>query len=139
MDVRVCRRCKKMFQYIAGPTVCPNCIKKEEEFFQLVKDYLKEKPGATMKEVSEQTGVSIPLIENFLRQGRLQVSPDSPIGISCERCGAKITTGRFCTKCSNEMIHDLTDVAKEMENTQKQKLKTEHQGEKMRFLNSKKD
>jgi len=118
MDVRVCKRCNKMFQYVAGNIVCPKCKQKEEEIFQVVKEYLRKNPGAGMNVVSEATEVSIALIESFLRQGRLEVSANSAITLTCESCGSKIFTGRFCSKCSSNLVGELTGAAKQMTHDQ---------------------
>ena len=69
MEVKVCRGCKKIFQYIAGPELCPKCKQSEEEMFQKVKEYLRKHPGANMYEVNQDTGVSATLIDKFLCQG----------------------------------------------------------------------
>lgn len=134
MDVRTCRRCKNLYQHITGPEVCPRCRRKEEDMFQVVKQYLRENPGASMQEVSEETEVPTYLIESFLRAGRLQVAPNSPIALSCERCGAKIVTGRFCNKCSNNLVSDLNEMAKEFKKDNQANLKEDGKN-KMRFLN----
>ena len=132
MDVRLCVGCKKMFQYIAGPTLCPRCRQKEEEMFQIVKDYLRENPGANMYEVSQATHVSAALIEKFLREGRLQVSPDSPIALACEKCGRRITTGRLCSECKKEINNTLSDMKKGLI-----KHKEDDSSARMRYLNQK--
>ena len=137
MEVRVCKRCKKMYQHIPGPSICPQCKKKEEEMFQVDKEYLRKHPGASMQEVSVETETPVALVEGFLRQGRLQVSPDSPISITCEQCGTKIFTGRFCNKCSNQVIESINDLAKEL-NAAKQPKPQEDAAHtaRMRFLKS---
>lgn len=73
MQVKTCKRCNKLFQYVTGRQVCPKCRKREEELFGQVKDYLRENKGASMEEVSEATGASLGLIQSFLREGRLEV------------------------------------------------------------------
>ena len=132
MDVRVCHGCKKVFQYIVGPTLCPRCRQKEEEMFQIVKDYLRENPGANMYEVSQATSVSAALIEKFLREGRLQVSPDSPIALACEKCGRRISTGRLCSECKKEINNTLNDMKKNLV-----KAKEDDSSARMRYLNQK--
>lgn len=132
MEVKVCSRCKKMFQYITGPRVCPKCKQIEEEQFQKVKEYLRENPGAALNTVSEETQVSVKLIESFLKQGRLEVVPGSPMMLSCERCGASILTGKYCNKCKNELVGELSAVAQDITAHQKE---SEHK-EKMRFFKS---
>lgn len=133
MDVKVCRSCKKLFQYITGPEVCPKCKEAEEEMFQKVKGYLRAHPGANMYEVNQETEVSVTLIEKFLRQGRLQVASDSPIGLICERCGKRITTGRFCNDCKNEVTNQLNEVKKMLTASDKNDNSAEP---KMRYLQS---
>lgn len=135
MEVKVCRNCKKLFQYITGPEMCPNCKQLEEELFQKVKAYLKENPGESMHIVSEETGVSVSLIEKFLRQGRLEVTPDSQIILTCEMCGKKITSGRFCDQCKNELKNHLNEAKREMAASNAVKAHADEK-EKMRFLKS---
>lgn len=130
MEVKVCKVCRKMFQYVTGPEICPNCKRKEEEYFQLVKEYLREKPGADMVEVNDKTGVSMGLIEKFLRQGRLEVTPDSPIKLTCERCGKRILTGALCSACKNQVTSELNQIKKSLI----QEKKEENKDAKMRYL-----
>ena len=40
MDVRTCKSCKRIFNYLSGPIMCPACIEKLEEKFKEVKDYI---------------------------------------------------------------------------------------------------
>lgn len=133
MEIKACKRCGAIFQYITGKTICPRCKKKEEELFQEVKSFLRENPGSNMAEVSEATGAPIPMIEAFLREGRIEVTADSPMSISCERCGAKIRTGKYCDKCRNEVAADLNGMAQAMKDDNKPEVKL-HDGERMRFL-----
>lgn len=107
MEIRNCRRCKRLFQYITGRVICPACKDEEEKEFQKVKDYLYEHPKATMAEVSQATEVSVATIRHYLREGRLIITPDSPIGIECEKCGTTIKTGRFCERCARELERDV--------------------------------
>lgn len=134
MEVRTCKRCNKLYQHVVGKQVCPKCRKKEEELFGEVKNYLREHKGATMEEVSEATGASLGLIQSFLKEGRLEVTPDSPIALSCEQCGIKIRTGRYCDRCTNNLAQGLSTAAKSIED--RQMPKKEKDKERMRFLDS---
>ena len=133
MEVKVCHGCRKMFQYITGPVLCPRCKQHEEELFQKVKEYLRENPGANMYEVNKATGVSAALIEKFLRQGRLQVAVDSPIALTCDRCGTKIPTGKLCNECKKTISDELNDVKKSLV---KAEATNNSSGAKMRYLQS---
>ena len=101
MEVRNCRGCGKLYNYIGGPyrNLCPNCIEKIEEKYLEVKEYIQDHHNATMTEVAEECDVSTRQIEQWIRDERLVIADDSPIGLTCERCGASIKSGRFCERC----------------------------------------
>ena len=109
MEVRNCRGCGKLYNYIGGPyrNLCPNCIEKIEEKYLEVKEYIQDHHNATMTEVAEECDVSTRQIEQWIRDERLVIADDSPIGITCERCGASIKSGRFCERCKNKMANNL--------------------------------
>lgn len=132
MEVKVCRRCRKIFQHIVGPEICPQCKQFEEVLFVRVKDYLRENPGANIYQIHQETTVSAAMIERFLRQGRLQVAPDSPIALGCERCGNKISTGRYCGPCASEVTAELNQAKQEMSDELKKNVQDD--SAKMRFL-----
>ncbi|MBE6023079.1 MAG: hypothetical protein E7231_07585 [Cellulosilyticum sp.] len=129
METKVCVSCKSIFYYIAGPVVCPKCRAAEEEQFKIVKEYLRENPGANLPEVSEATGVNSKLILRFLREERLEVSANSPISITCERCGKNILTGTMCNECQSEMLKTLNKMKGSFVGKEQDEVKS-----KMRFL-----
>ena len=55
MDVRNCKRCGKIFNYM-GSAVCNNCLRQEQEDFEKVREYLFQHPNSTAAEVSEAVG-----------------------------------------------------------------------------------
>ena len=107
MNVRTCVKCRRLFNYVMGPSFCPECRTKEEDKFQEVKKYVQEHGRASMKEVAEACDVSMKQIQQWLRDDRLMLADDSPLGIECERCGKMIRGGKFCPACSNEMAAKL--------------------------------
>lgn len=107
MEVRNCRKCGKIFNYVAGMRICPACRGKLEEKFQEVKDYIRENKGAGIPEISRECDIETSQIHQWIREERLVFSDDSPIGISCENCGATIKTGRFCDKCKMSIVNTL--------------------------------
>lgn len=136
MEVRNCRRCKRLFQYITGRVICPACKEEEEKDFQKVKDYLYDHPKASMAEVAQETEVPVATIRHYLREGRLIVTSDSPMGIECEKCGTSIKTGRFCEKCAYELERDMRSVTGGMQTpSQNTYSKTDPKKSKMHYLN----
>lgn len=109
MDVRNCRSCGRLYNYIGGSyrNLCPDCITKLEEKFAEVKQYIEENRTAMINEVSEVCQVSTKQIEQWVREERLCFADDSPIGLDCEVCGKTIKTGRFCDGCKNTMLNQF--------------------------------
>ncbi len=109
MNLRNCSRCGKMFNYIGGQPICENCKKLAEEDFQRVKQFVEENPVAGLKEISEACEVTTKQIQQWVREERLMFTSDSPIQLQCEKCGAKIQTGRYCANCRSKMANNLND------------------------------
>lgn len=108
MNVRNCKKCGKIFNYISGPAICPRCKEGQEAKFQEVKKFVQENHGADITEVSEACEVEVKQIRQWIREERLQFADDSPIRIPCEGCGAMIQSGRFCDKCKMELSSGLS-------------------------------
>ncbi len=107
MNVRNCKKCGKMFNYVAGPPVCPACRDAIEQKFQEVKEFVRQNKVASMKEISLNCHVEERQIEQWIREERLVFASDSPIKLYCETCGAPIFTGRYCGKCKNDQANNL--------------------------------
>lgn len=107
MEVKNCRDCGRLFNYIGGQRVCPNCRRKLEEKFEQVKKYIYDNKDATLTQVSEDTETSIQQIKQWIREERLSFTEDSVVGIECENCGTTIKTGRFCEKCKKDIASNL--------------------------------
>lgn len=105
MNVRNCRKCGRIFNYVMGPIICPRCRDEQEEKFHEVKEYVQEHHGADISEVSRECDVDPSQIRQWIREERLQFADDSPIRIACEGCGTMIRSGRYCDKCKMEMTN----------------------------------
>lgn len=134
MNVRNCRKCGKMFNYVSGPPICMACREELEVKFQEVKNYIRENAHVTISEVAEECDVSANQIKQWLREERLELSSDSGIALFCENCNEPIRSGRFCEKCKNSMANKLNDSIKKPEAPVQKKPVTD-QKSKMRFLN----
>lgn len=103
MEVRNCRKCGKIFNYTGGPCLCQTCRAALEEKFQQVKEYIRDNPGNSVVQISEDNDVSVQQIKQWIRQERLVFTENSQVVIECEKCGAPIRTGRFCENCKRKM------------------------------------
>lgn len=135
MNVRNCKSCGSIFNYVAGQVICPACREKLEKKFQEVKEYIRENKGVGIKEVAEACEVDTGQIRQWLREDRLELSADSAIYLTCESCGKPIRSGRFCEKCTVNMTRSLQDVLNAGKPAASAKpVKNEGESAKMRFL-----
>lgn len=133
MNVRNCRKCGKLFNYVSGAPVCPACKDALEKKFQEVKKYVQENKGVTIHDVVENCEVESQQVHQWVREERLEFSGEGVTGITCEKCGATISTGRFCQKCKNEMTANLSSALPKKAEAPIKKKDTKDPA-KMRFL-----
>lgn len=112
MNVRNCRRCGKMFNYVTGPAVCPACKEAAEKKFEEVRNYIRENKTAKINEIAQNCGVETRQIEQWIREERLIFASDSPIKVYCETCGAPIFTGRYCDKCKKSQANSFSSAGR---------------------------
>lgn len=110
MNVRNCRNCGRIFNYMTGPILCAACKEELEAKFQEVKEYIREHKGVGIQQVSEECGVSTNQIHQWLREERLELVEGSAISLQCETCGAPIASGRYCEKCKREVASGFQNV-----------------------------
>ena len=124
MDVRNCPRCGKMFNSVAGKSICDNCEKQEEEDFKKVKEFVDENGEATLDMIVKGTEVSLKRISKFIREGRLEISRGLSDAFRCESCGAPIKTGKYCEKCFTSVKTDLADALRPIDVNKSGKMHT---------------
>lgn len=129
MELKNCRNCKKLFNYITGEPLCNGCKSAMEEKFQVVKEFVRENPGMNINEVAEECDVTVKQIKRWVREERLAFSDDSLVGLDCERCGKMIHSGRFCNDCAGGLKNAFNEAYKK--ETQGPRKTA---GGKMRFL-----
>ncbi len=134
MNVRNCKNCGKLFNYIAGPPICPNCREETEAKFQEVKNYIRDHKGVGIAEVSEACGVDPGQIRQWLRDDRLEVTEDSALMLNCEGCGAPIRSGRFCDRCKANTSNTLNSIINAHKAAQRSTTRDPKENPKMRFL-----
>ena len=135
MEVRNCKNCGRLFNYIGGTyrNLCPVCIDALEDKFQEVKKYVEDNPHCSMNEITEAMDVSPRQIEKWVREERLCFADDSPIGIACESCGKMIKSGRFCDVCKNAMANQMNNLYNAVHHTTDAE-RIRSKGNKMHFL-----
>lgn len=111
MEVKPCKKCGKLFNYISGERFCPLCTKAMENKFAQVKQYVYDNPNITINDLSKDMEVSVRQIRQWIREEKLCFTDDSPIGIECESCGVTIKTGRFCPACRDSLKSGFEEAA----------------------------
>ncbi len=134
MNARNCKNCGRIFNYIAGPPMCPVCREDLEKKFQEVKEYISDHRGCGVSEVAEECNVSEKQIKQWVKEERLEFAEGVACGVECEVCGASIATGRYCAACKAKVISDLTGAIPKAE--QPVIKKKTNEGPKMRFLDN---
>lgn len=135
-DVRNCKKCGRIFNYIGGTQICYTCRQTEEEDFQRIKKYLYENPGATITQVSTDLEVSIEKIKRFLREGRLEITgDDGNMILECENCGKSIKSGRYCYECERTLTSVLKTTASQMRSDMSSSREASGQSSLMKYRN----
>ena len=134
MNVRNCKRCRKLFNYIAGQPICPACKEELEKLFQEVKKYIQDHRNCSVAEVATECDVEESQIRQWVREERLEFGEGS-IGLVCETCGSPITTGRFCDKCKASMVNQLSAAGRRPEAPKPVEKASRDTSNRMRFLN----
>ena len=134
MNIRNCRMCGHIFNYVAGPILCPHCRKKMEAKFQEVKEYIRANPGVGIQDVAENCDVEPSQIQQWLREERLELTEGSAIYLQCEKCGAPIRSGRFCEKWASMRCPWISRVCCPKKPVGTQNTRISRDGERMRYL-----
>lgn len=112
-ELKNCPVCGKVFVKVVR-NLCPECVEAEEREFTEVRDYIKDRPGASVDEIVNVTGIEEKKILRWMREGRIEYSVKGQIGLTCHSCGAPITIGEICNKCSKELSGRLNSISKGM-------------------------
>lgn len=95
-----CRKCKEKFRVVGNlGELCPKCIFEEETLFREVRSYVRDRPGISINDVSDDLKVSKAKIMTYIREQRIQVINRNALILTCKNCGKVIPSGVFCQEC----------------------------------------
>lgn len=116
----VCEDCGgEVVQKEDGRYFCKKCGKEHFDDFGKIRNYLEKAGPRPAMVIARNTGVPIRSVNRFLEEEYLEVPEGSEITLTCERCGAKIRTGRLCDSCKK--LDALGDKKLGILNPEKQK------------------
>lgn len=112
-ELKNCPVCGKIFVRVTR-NLCPDCIEKEEEEFEVVREYIKNcNCEPTVEKISEAVGVEEKKILKWAREGRIEFNWQGSLkGVTCKRCGVDITIGEYCPNCVKFMVSQLQSMPK---------------------------
>jgi hypothetical protein len=93
-----CVSCGTLFETKQNGTICQDCRQDTNKVFNVLRDYLYENPGSTVTDVVNETGLSVKVITQFLRDGRIETVGSIKL-VHCESCGIPIDFGNLCSEC----------------------------------------
>lgn len=134
MEVKNCKGCGRLFNFLSGPPLCPSCAAALDLKFEEVKEYVYDHPRCGIQEVSEEMEVSVSQIKQWIRDERLSFAEDSMIGLECEGCGITIKTGRYCKSCKDKLANNLSNLYPQQKQEIQLKEPREKEKPKMTFI-----
>ncbi len=137
MNVKNCRGCGRLFNYISGAFMCPACREKMEEKFQFVREYIRENPGVGIQQVSRDCDVETSQVNQWLREERLELTEGSPLMLTCMSCGSLIRCGKYCDKCKSNITNGFKSVLRGQQPVVEHPAERKNKDSRMRFLDTK--
>lgn len=106
-----CEQCSGAVQYKgSGRYVCEECGAEYLNDFGKVKKYINDHGPSNAVTISEGTGVSRRKIQDFLKEGRVEVVEDAAAGVTfCLMCGLPIRSGQYCKTCLDRIGKSTPD------------------------------
>jgi Zn finger protein HypA/HybF involved in hydrogenase expression len=95
-----CKFCGKLFESFNFTKACPVCDKNMDSYFDKIRAFLAENPGATTAETCAALDLPAAIITFFIKEERLTAkNQNGKMVLKCESCGTLIETGRLCYGC----------------------------------------
>lgn len=133
MEVKVCMKCHRLFQYLSGIELCYDCKGMLEDKFQEVKEYIAERNGISITQISRECEVPIPQLEEWLKEDRLELAERICTELYCEKCGRSIYEGNFCSQCKRELLGKVGNALRK-EKPHESGHNSEYSGPRMHFI-----
>lgn len=138
--ISTCPKCSGGMVYKgSGCYVCESCGEECLTDFGKVKRFVNTYGPSNAITISRETGVNRHKIQEFLRDGRVEVVEDVSSGVCfCVSCGVPIRSGKYCNVCQSRRTGKVTHSEKGVYNTLSGDKLREQEGQ-MRFKNPKGD
>lgn len=108
MELRNCRKCKKLFISISGRITCQECYEEKEKSYDRVFEYLSKNPDASVGDICKATKVTEDSIVELVKNKKIALNVS--VEYKCEICGKKIKVGKVCEECKKKVSKELDKV-----------------------------
>lgn len=135
MEIKVCKKCKRLFNYVAGECFCMDCLEYVDKAFKRVNRYVTEHNEVSMDEASTDCNVPLVQVQTWIHEEKLHTVDEEKIYSTCEKCGKSIPSGNFCVLCKNEIIGEMKNAFEAEKVTLPVKSSRKRKSAQMRFLN----
>lgn len=68
MNYQICKRCGRMFKK-NGRIYCEECFPITEREYEIIMEYIRKNPDATILDIITETGVTLKSINNLVEEG----------------------------------------------------------------------
>ena len=98
--IEICAECGgRMKQIRSGEYECTECGNRELDDFGRIREYMKDHGAATKEELCVVLGVRAEVVNEYIRQQRLEKAGGGAGDGKCLLCGAPVKFGSICSKC----------------------------------------
>lgn len=100
-----CGICGKRLPNTYNHPLCPAC--QEIQLLRDVKDFIRDN-DVNEYQVANYFRIPVQKVKSWIREGRIEYKIQNPENhsideIHCQKCGAPISFGNYCTKCTKAM------------------------------------
>ncbi|MEY8391294.1 hypothetical protein D3Z36_04975 [Lachnospiraceae bacterium] len=102
-----CSKCGGKLEYLGlGEYQCLECGNEVLDDYAKIRKYFSVHGPAPAVLVAKETGISRNRIEDLLRKGISETPLKDDLGTVCKKCGAGISSGRYCAGCSGSPFQE---------------------------------
>jgi len=97
----LCKVCGRFFEAEVASEYCPPCKAIDDQYYESVRNYLSQRPRASIFEVTTELKIPVKTIKRFLREDRLEIVEANNGFLKCDVCNIPIQSGYLCKSCKH--------------------------------------
>jgi len=93
-------------------------VQQLDDKYVTVRNFLDRNENCNISRLAEETEVDEKSLLYLMREGRIALRGESSV-LSCLKCGAAISSGRYCDKCKGNLMQTLESTRSALESSLK--------------------